>query len=435
MLSKVSGCDYAKIQKRNPDICVPEHQKSVMRKTPWGEKTYLEYKYKLEFSEDDVNNFETNPTIEAQLYYKYRFDTSHFSMSDTFLDFSPSVNLNIVTQEKIVGTEQPGTAGAFVSLKFGFGPSIATNTYTKTEILKFSNYYYFNVSGNVDTENARISIVGDPLTGRKTIEYITNNKFIYKISKQPQENGSGLITYATDSPNAQGLIKSVKIQNRGKDYIDVPSVLGVETPSNRSAIVEPIIDESGALIGFTVSNQGSGYVKPVLYIEGNGNPGIFQVLVDEGKIFSINVNKPGTNYTEIPKVTVIESANKIYINSSTIGVPRAIGIVNPGNGYTSNFSTLPNFTSTYAVIVDNIQDKSLFSPGKLITQSDSNGNIIFSGNVVPAPIIREGTNIVRLLNVVGEPSKEYTFAGSNIIDVVKSDYNVEYQSYFDKNGT
>jgi len=54
MLAKVSGCDYAKIQKRNPDICVPEKQKSVMRKTPWGEMTYLEYKYRLEFNEEQI---------------------------------------------------------------------------------------------------------------------------------------------------------------------------------------------------------------------------------------------------------------------------------------------------------------------------------------------------------------------------------------------
>jgi N-acetylneuraminate synthase len=54
MLSKVAGADYVKIQKRNPDVCVPEHQKSVMRKTPWGEMTYLEYKYRMEFSEEDI---------------------------------------------------------------------------------------------------------------------------------------------------------------------------------------------------------------------------------------------------------------------------------------------------------------------------------------------------------------------------------------------
>ena len=54
MLSKVAGCDYAKIQKRNPDICVPEHQKSKRRETPWGEMSYLEYKYKIEFNEEQI---------------------------------------------------------------------------------------------------------------------------------------------------------------------------------------------------------------------------------------------------------------------------------------------------------------------------------------------------------------------------------------------
>jgi N-acetylneuraminate synthase len=54
MLAKVAGCDYAKIQKRNPDVCVPEHQKSKMRMTPWGEMTYLEYKYRIEFNEEQI---------------------------------------------------------------------------------------------------------------------------------------------------------------------------------------------------------------------------------------------------------------------------------------------------------------------------------------------------------------------------------------------
>lgn len=56
MLAKVAGCDYAKIQKRNPDVCVPEHQKSKMRKTPWGEMTYLEYKHRIEFSEEQIKD-------------------------------------------------------------------------------------------------------------------------------------------------------------------------------------------------------------------------------------------------------------------------------------------------------------------------------------------------------------------------------------------
>ena len=54
MLAKVAGCEYVKIQKRNPDVCIPEHQKTKPKSTPWGEMTYLEYKYKIEFNEDQI---------------------------------------------------------------------------------------------------------------------------------------------------------------------------------------------------------------------------------------------------------------------------------------------------------------------------------------------------------------------------------------------
>ena len=54
LLSKVAGADYVKIQKRNPDVCVPEDQKNKMRKTPWGTMTYLEYKKRIEFDEEQI---------------------------------------------------------------------------------------------------------------------------------------------------------------------------------------------------------------------------------------------------------------------------------------------------------------------------------------------------------------------------------------------
>jgi len=49
----VAGCDYIKWQKRNPNLCVPEHQKDKPKSTPWGEMTYLDYKKKIEFSKDE----------------------------------------------------------------------------------------------------------------------------------------------------------------------------------------------------------------------------------------------------------------------------------------------------------------------------------------------------------------------------------------------
>jgi N-acetylneuraminate synthase len=53
-----AGFDAVKFQKRNPEVCVPENQKTVMRETPWGRMTYLEYKYKVEFEEKEYDEID-----------------------------------------------------------------------------------------------------------------------------------------------------------------------------------------------------------------------------------------------------------------------------------------------------------------------------------------------------------------------------------------
>jgi len=49
-LAKFYKFDAVKFQKRQPEISTPEDQKNVIRSTPWGDITYLEYKKKIEFS-------------------------------------------------------------------------------------------------------------------------------------------------------------------------------------------------------------------------------------------------------------------------------------------------------------------------------------------------------------------------------------------------
>ena len=58
-IAAVAGCDAVKFQKRNPDVCVPEHQKNIMRDTPWGEMTYLDYKYKVEFGKEEYDEIDS----------------------------------------------------------------------------------------------------------------------------------------------------------------------------------------------------------------------------------------------------------------------------------------------------------------------------------------------------------------------------------------
>lgn len=58
MVAKAAGCDYVKFQKRNPDVCVPEDQKNKIRQTPWGEMTYLEYKWRTEFNYEQYSEID-----------------------------------------------------------------------------------------------------------------------------------------------------------------------------------------------------------------------------------------------------------------------------------------------------------------------------------------------------------------------------------------
>ena len=53
-----AGADAVKFQKRTPDICTPPEQQKQMRETPWGYITYLEYRYKVEFGEEQYREIE-----------------------------------------------------------------------------------------------------------------------------------------------------------------------------------------------------------------------------------------------------------------------------------------------------------------------------------------------------------------------------------------
>jgi len=51
-VAAVAGVQAVKFQKRTPAISTPEHMKQVPRETPWGTMTYLEYRYRVEFEQE-----------------------------------------------------------------------------------------------------------------------------------------------------------------------------------------------------------------------------------------------------------------------------------------------------------------------------------------------------------------------------------------------
>lgn len=58
--AKHAGVDAVKFQKRTPELCVPANQRDQMRETPWGYISYIDYRYKVEFSEveyDEIDRY------------------------------------------------------------------------------------------------------------------------------------------------------------------------------------------------------------------------------------------------------------------------------------------------------------------------------------------------------------------------------------------
>jgi N-acetylneuraminate synthase len=53
-----AGAQAVKFQKRTPEISTPEHMKSTPRETPWGTMTYLEYRYRVEFEQEQYSEID-----------------------------------------------------------------------------------------------------------------------------------------------------------------------------------------------------------------------------------------------------------------------------------------------------------------------------------------------------------------------------------------
>jgi len=63
----LAGCDAVKFQKRTPELCVPLQQREIMKETPWGLMTYMEYRHRVEFGQseyEEINDYSRERNID-----------------------------------------------------------------------------------------------------------------------------------------------------------------------------------------------------------------------------------------------------------------------------------------------------------------------------------------------------------------------------------
>ena len=352
--------------------------------------------YKFEFS-DDNNTFIPNPNLDLQEFYKYKFDTSHSSLTGTYFDISPSRNYNLITVEKTESTILPGNAGSFTDVKFGFGYRISTNIYQTKIGTDFTNFYYFDNKNVVDAEGSFFKIITDPLQGTKTLNYVTPNRFVYDVSSEPLWDGSGSISYTTTGQFAIGKINEISIVNLGLNYKKVPVISGVDPSESYRAEATVSFDAASQIItGVNITNEGSNYVNPkVIITKSDGVDAKFNVLVRDGKVTSITVDKPGKGYTFAPEIVIVEGDVEAYAVSSSIGVPQTVRITSNGGAFHLDKTVSSTFRSNYILALKNYNGN--FRLGEQVVQKINNTEV-FRATVIEW---RFGSNLLKVANSTG----------------------------------
>ena len=393
--------------------------------------------FKFEISEDNVN-FDVNPLLDIQEYYRYVFDTSHSSLTGSFFDISPSKNFNLVTVERINSTVKAGNPGSFVDVKFGFGSRQSANTYTEKVGTDFLNFYYFDKNGIIDAEGSYLKIVSDPLQGTKTLVYVTDTKFVYELTEIPLWDGSGSITYTTTGQFAIGQINSVNVVNLGTNYKKTPIVKGVSPSTSLRASGTVIIDPNTQTVtGFELTEGGSNYSKPkVELIDADGVGAEFNIVIRDGKIFAITAKNGGKNYTYAPEAKIIETDLKAYAESTNIGSPQSIRIIKNGGSYHDDKTVRSLFTSATTFKVKDFAH-SQFKNGEKVVQT-LGGIEVASGIVLEW---RNGSNLLKVGNIRGYFRDALPIRGlvsqtsANIIDRYVSILNERIETFFDNQGS
>ena len=87
-VSKIAGFDAVKFQKREPDICIPEHQKKIIKDTPWGFMSYLAYKKKIEFNLEQLTILKNYAKKIRLDFAASCFDIKSFKLMNRLNDFN-----------------------------------------------------------------------------------------------------------------------------------------------------------------------------------------------------------------------------------------------------------------------------------------------------------------------------------------------------------
>ena len=119
LLAKKYNFDAVKFQKRAPEICIPDDQKNIIRASPWGDISYLNYKKKIELKISDYREIDRFcKTIKIQWFCSY-FDIESQKVMKQFRLKYNKIASAMLTNTKLVESIAKEKKKTFISTGLG----------------------------------------------------------------------------------------------------------------------------------------------------------------------------------------------------------------------------------------------------------------------------------------------------------------------------
>ena len=179
-----------------------------------------------------------------------------------------------------------------------------------------------------------------------------------------QENSNrGTLNLSLDSPLMTGGVASVEVLLGGSGYTSAPTVELLSTGhGGEGAKAIAVIDAAGEVVGFVVTDPGSGYVtEPQVMLSGGGGSGatatadLFGPEEDAagGTVTAVIVTDPGSGYVTAPTVTFSGGGGSGATATATLDTaaedrkPITITVAGTSSKLSGHYIGLWNFHSTH----------------------------------------------------------------------------------------
>jgi N-acetylneuraminate synthase len=98
----LAGCDAVKFQKRTPELCVPLEQRNLMRETPWGMMTYMQYRERVEFGFKEYQEIDVYCRQRGITWFVSAWDEKSVDFMEAFNPVCYKVASATITDTKLL---------------------------------------------------------------------------------------------------------------------------------------------------------------------------------------------------------------------------------------------------------------------------------------------------------------------------------------------